>query len=105
MKTIDGYEHLQHWVIPCYRYIEGDPDEEMWIDTQNCYYYTFEDADDNDLIDGKKYWIIEPFKPKGMTITEENKDQVRWFVAFCSDTEDHDKEWDFETHKPKPDDV
>lgn len=45
--------------------------------------------------------MICPYKPKGVSITAENKEElVKWCVYDTSVDDDEDKEWDFETHKP-----
>lgn len=100
MKRIKGYEPLKNWVVPCYTYMEGDECENYWVDTQNAMYYTLEDEDENGLIDGKKYWLIFPYKPENVTVTKENiNDIVRWFVDFATNTEDIELEWDFDNHR------
>lgn len=90
-----GYEIIRNWCRPAYSYIEGDEHEHYWVDSQNCYYYiVYEKTDEktNKRVDGKKYWIIEPYKPIGITITEENyeeiKPQIKWLVTDTSEYED-----------------
>ena len=43
-------------IIPVYRFIEGQKTEEIWMDAQNCCYYTYCDGkydDETSLYDGK----------------------------------------------------
>ena len=100
--TIDNYEYLKNFVVPCYRYIEGEKKEKYWVDIQNCEYFTYDKVDDsNGLFRGKKnFWIIWPCKPKGVTLTEDNQDLVKWFVCDSSVEEDENLEWDFDNHEP-----
>lgn len=84
-----NYELLQGFVIPCYSYSEGDKEETYWVDSQNCFYYILEDDNVN-----AKTWVILPYKPKGVKITNDNQDLIVWL------TEGY-KEWDFDNHKPK----
>lgn len=102
---MEGYEILKNWCRPAYSYIEDDEHEHYWVDSQNCYYYIVceeTDEESGQRIDGKKYWIIEPFKPIGVIITEENfdeiKPQIKWLVTDTSENEDEEKEWDFDNH-------
>ena len=103
MEYVD-YVLLNNTIRPCVRYIadeEGKPaNEELWVDEQNCMYYTFIDEnahydEKTRLVDGKKYWIISPFKPRGTKVTEENQwDLIKWFVTDCTDEDDLNKMWD-----------
>lgn len=94
------YEYLKGFVTPSYSYIEGDKKVRAWRDSQNCYCHIIPIEDK--LIDGKNWWIIEPVKPKGMTINnqEEWNKYVKWFVTLSSIYEDEGCEWDFKTLKP-----
>ncbi len=96
------YEYICGLIVPSYFYKEGDKHETYWVDSQNALYHVYNDVDDDTgLIDGKKWWLLDPRKPKGTTLTEENaKDLVKWFVDDSYDGEDVDKEWDFKEHKP-----
>lgn len=93
------YEFLKGFVTPAYSYIEGDNECRGWVDSQNCYYNIIPDED---LIDGKNYWIIEPVKPKNVKVSnQEDWDKyVKWFVSISSVGEDEGLEWDFKTNKP-----
>lgn len=100
MKYTD-YEDVNAFVVPMYRYIEGKSKEEWWVDSQNCMYYTFQETDKEfDLINGRKWWLISPMKPKGTVITKDNRNLIKWIVDFSSEDDDMDKEWDFKNHKP-----
>lgn len=100
MKYPD-YVPLTGFCTPAYRFIEGENVESFWVDSQNCYILTVPDGDET-LIDGKNYWIIEPAKPKGMKIDNEEqfKQHCKWLVFWSSIEDDEDKEWDFKEHKP-----
>lgn len=95
------YEYLKGFVTPAYSYIEGDEKIRPWKDSQNCYYHILL-TEDEELIDGKNWWIIEPMKPKGIVINnqEEWDKYIKWFVSFSSISEDEKLEWDFKTNKP-----
>lgn len=102
---IEGYEFIKSWCTPAYSYIEGDDHEHHWADSQNCYYHVYLDETDEETglrPDGKKYWIIEPLKPVGVTITNENykevMKQLKWVVTISSETYPEMKEWDFDNH-------
>lgn len=47
----------------------------------------------------KKHWLIEPVKPEGVKITEENEDLIKWIVSLGPDNSEG-KEWDFDNHCP-----
>lgn len=98
---MEGYEHIVGWCTPAYSYVEGEDHEHYWVDSQNCWYYLIcEETDEKTLkrLDGKKYWIIEPYKPKGVVLTEDNESCVRWLVTDTSEEFDEGKEWDFDKH-------
>lgn len=101
---MQGYEIITAFVRPAYSYIEGEEREHYYLDSQNCFYHEIVIATDDECKrkDGKKYWIIEPYKPEGITITEENyeeiKSQIKWLVSYSSEDDDEDKEWDFNNH-------
>lgn len=104
-NNMEGYEHIINWYTPSYSYIEGDKCEHRWVDSQNCWYYLIVEETDEETgkrFDGKNFWIIEPYKPKGVTITEENYNeimpQLKWLVTVTSEKGDRGKEWDFENH-------
>lgn len=98
------YEHLSGFVIPAYSYEEGDKNEQFWVDSQNCLFYFLDDEPDDGpagiMKDGKKHWMMDPIKPVGIKITEDNIDLVRWIVTIGPD-EDMEKEWDFDNHRVK----
>lgn len=103
---MEGYEIIQAFVRPAYSYVEGDGNEHYWLDSQNCWYHMISKETDektNKRFDNKKYWIIEPYKPKDVRITEENaiewKPLIKWLVTDTSNEEDAGKEWDFINHK------
>lgn len=97
----DDYEIVKGNVVPCYSYTEGDDGEMYWIDFQNACYYMESDAGDDGLIEGKKWWIVYPYKLKGSTITEDNMDEVvKWFVSESYDMSGYGLEWDFDNHCP-----
>lgn len=105
---MEGYEIIKAIVRPAYSYIEGDPKEHYWVDSQNCWYHLIcEETDEktDQRFDGKKYWIIEPYKPVGIQITKENyediKHSIKWLVTDTSEKLDEEREWDFEQHKIK----
>lgn len=98
------FEILQCGMIrPCYTYKEDDDHEDTWIDDQNAEYNLYNDVDkDTGLIDGKKWWMISPYKPKGSVVTKENeKELLSWRVSDSYDGSDIDKEWNFKEHKVK----
>ena len=101
---MEGYEQINAFVTPAYSYVEGNKREHYYYDSQNCFYHELFIAtgDDGKRRDGKKYWIIEPYKPEGITITEENyeevKSQIKWVVSCSSEDNDEEKEWDFDKH-------
>lgn len=102
---MEGYEIIQSWVRPAYSYVEGDERERYWVDSQNCYYHIVcEETDEktDKRFDGKKYWIIEPYKPVGVILTEENfkelQPQIKWLVTDTSEEIHEEREWDFDNH-------
>lgn len=95
-----NYEILKNEIRPCYRYIEDESVEKCYADEQNCVYNTDKISDENLKINGKRYWIISPYKPKGVTINKGNQNLVKWFVSDCTDENDFNKLWDFTNHKP-----
>lgn len=104
---MEGYEIIRAFIRPAYSYIEGDNRERYWVDSQNCYYHIVcEETDEqtNLRFDGKKYWIVEPFKPKDIVLTaenwSENKNKIKWLVTDTSEDCDSETEWDFKEHKP-----
>lgn len=99
----DDYEFYKCSIPPAYTYIEGESEEHYWLDLQNADYYMMNDSDkETGLIEGKKWWLMTAYKPKGTTITEENVDElIKWFVNDSYDFADVGKEWDFEKHCPK----
>lgn len=105
MTIINGqvYEHLIAFATPAYSYEEGDKQEHYWIDSQNCFYYFLDDEPEDGpagiMKDGKKDWLIEPVKPEGVKITEENEDLIKWIVSLGPDNSEG-KEWDFDNHCP-----
>lgn len=96
------YTYISGFVTPAFSYIEGDEKISYWVDSQNCFYHIVPTEEGEELIDGKNWWIIEPMKPEGITINnqEEWNKYVKWFVSFSSISEDEDLEWDFKTNKP-----
>ena len=94
-------EPVKAFVVPCYTYSEREKSEEYWVDFQNMFYYFMGEEDENGLVEGKKYWVISPYKPQNVVITKENSNLVKWVVEFATDTDDVDYEWDFKEHKPK----
>lgn len=112
------YTSINNFVTPAYLYIEGNPHEEYWVDSQNLFYYMYlQQPDDKgnfelpkiavnketNLIgpEGKKWWIIEPVKPEGETITEDNyQDLVKYMVTECWDIDfdTYEHEWNFDKH-------
>lgn len=99
------YQILDNEIRGCYRYVEGDERESFWVDSQNCYYYTYEDEDAHfddktQLLNGKRWWMIDPVKPHGTIITKENQNLVKWVVFDGTDDKDSFKEWDFKNHCP-----
>lgn len=98
------YTYISGYVTPACRYIEGEEKVTYWIDFQNCMVHTVpeEGEEETAKTNGKNWWIIEPMKPKGMVISnqEEWNKYVKWFVTWSSIYEDEDCEWDFETLKP-----
>lgn len=99
--SIENYEPLSGLATPCFSYIDGDEKEKFWYDSLT--FFFIHDFEDGDLIDGKKYWCIEPHKPKGFEMTKKNlenapSDPIKWFVTFSSVDEDVDKLWNFEKH-------
>lgn len=102
------YKPIIALVKPAYSYVEGDDKEHYWLDSQSCFYYMiYEETDENTFQrhDGKKYWIIEPYIPKDITISDKNfKDVeplIKWFVTDTSEECDEGKEWNFEKHNVK----
>lgn len=98
---MEEYELLNGFVTPAYQYIEGWEQEMHWVDYIHLYLHVDDIVnEETNLIDGKNWWIIEPMKPKGTTVTEENyKDVVKWFVTETPVEDDWNKEWDFDKHK------
>ena len=100
--NINDYEEaFTGLAIPVYRFVEGEDSEHYWVDLQNCVYYTYYDEKydkETGLINGKNWWIMFPYKPKGVAITKDNQNLIKWFVGDSSKTEDVDKEWDFDKH-------
>lgn len=103
---MDGYEIIKNWCRPAYSYIEGDKKERYWVDSQNCWYHMIcEETDEktDKRFDEKKYWIIEPYKPIGIQITNDNfeeiKPKIKWLVTDTSEVDDRGKEWNFEKHQ------
>ncbi len=96
-KPVEDYEIIEAFAVPCYVYYEGNEHEEYWVDFQNMCFYVFEKIENN-LVGGKKYWIISPFKPKGTKIEKSNSNLVKWFVEWASDEHDEGFEWDFKNH-------
>ena len=94
------YEPIKAFVVPAYLYVEGNTHENYWVDSQNLFYHVFLDDVKDGLIDGKKFWMISPYKPIGIKITQENEGLVKWLVEESTDVEDNELEWDFENHKP-----
>ena len=95
------YVNLESWLISCYVYHEDDEHEHYWVDYQNAIYHTINDMDEETgLIDGKKWWIIGPLKPKGTKLTMDNMNILKWVVFDCYNGEDEDKQWDFKKHRP-----
>ena len=98
---LSNYVPLSGFVTPAYVYIEGTDNECGYVDSQMCYIKIIPE-NPHDLIDGKNWWIIEPFKPEGVVINNEedyNK-YVKYLITVSSIEEDELLEWDFETHKP-----
>lgn len=121
---LENYEFIKNWCVPNYWYEEGKPREEYWVDSQNLFYHKFyqdfydlglvdddgnpiKDENGEDKKDPRKWWLISPYKPKGVTITEENEDLIKWLVEESYlDSEEKDYEfyeWDFENHCIKED--
>lgn len=96
-----GYELLNGFATPAYQYMEGWEQEMSWVDSIHLYLHIDDIMnEETNLIDGKNWWIIEPMKPKGTTVTEENhKDIVKWVVTDTSVESDWNKEWNFDRHK------
>ena len=109
MNNVEAkYVPLRGFVVPCYRYLEGDEFEEFWVDCQNCGYNTFmTDSydDETGLYNGKKWWIIFPCVPEGLQEkVKKNNEQLKeedfkWVVEDSSEEGDVDWEWDFQEHK------
>ena len=100
--NINDYEPVTGFVVPAYRYIEGREFEKYWIDSNSLEYkhYTKDCDNETNTIMGKNWWLIYPYKPKGIKLTIENsKELIKWIVNDSS-LDDVDKEWSFETHKP-----
>ena len=97
------YELLQLLIRPCFVFIEGEKKEDYWVDDQNAVHYYLED-DDDDIPGtiketGKKHWIIQAVKPKGIKITDDNEDLVK-YIVWLGPKDDLHKEWDFDKHCP-----
>ena len=45
METGVKYVPLRGFVVPVYRFIEGEDEEQFWVDAQNCEYYTYNNED------------------------------------------------------------
>ena len=104
MENEAKYVPLRGFVVPVYRFIEGEDEEQFWVDAQNCEYYTYNDKDFDEktqLIEGKNWWIMWPHIPEGTKPQDVTREITRWFVEESSVATDVNKEWDFETHKPK----
>ena len=119
---LENYEYLKSWCVPQYWYEEGKPREEYWVDSQNLDYHKFieemidiglideeynpiKDENGEDKKDPRKWWIIAPYKPKGVTITQDNSDLIKWLVSesYHSDDDYEFYEWDFGKHCIKED--
>lgn len=102
MKEYTDYILMSGWVMPCYWYEEGKDREEYWVDSQNMDYYKFvedlEDEDGNEIEDTRKWYVISPFKPKDVVITEDNEGLVKWLVSSSYNDEGIKCEWDFDKH-------
>lgn len=97
------YELLCMTVRPCFVYIEEEPEEDYWVDDQNAiYYYLEDDSDENPGIiekSGKRHWLIQCIKPKGLKVTDDNEDQLK-YIVYLGPKKDMNKEWDFDNHCP-----
>lgn len=100
---MEEYEYLSGFTVPAYKYVEGWVHEKCWVDSIHLYLVITDEMDEEtNKIDGKNWWMIEPMKPKGVTVTEKNyNDVVKWFVTETCVEEDCKKEWDFVEHKVK----
>lgn len=108
---VKGYEYIIDFVTPSYWYEEGKDKEEYFVDSQNLYCIKFAGFPNNEgKEDDRKWWIISPYKPKGMKIDETNKNLIKWLVedcykeTMCSDDCEYEfYEWDFVKHCIKED--
>ena len=57
-----------------------------------------EDEDGNEIEDTRKWYVISPFKPKDVVITEDNEGLVKWLVSSSYNREGIKCEWDFDKH-------
>ena len=98
------YEAVSAFSVGCYQYIDGQPQESFYVDSQNCDYHTYNNKNydkETGLINGKNWWIICPHMPKGTEPSENNKHLLKWYVSDSSKDEDLDKEWNFNEHSVK----
>ena len=99
MPEVD-YTLIENEIRGAYLIIEGGDKPKFYVDQDSAYYHVYVDlVDDNGLIDGKNWWILEPCKPKGVTIGKENQNLIKWFVMESSIEIDEQHEWDFGENK------
>lgn len=90
--------------IPCYIFFpETDTEEKFYPDFIAAMNEVF--SDDEIYNSETEYFVIAAFKPIGITITEENKDEfIKWIVEDCDEMNEWffhmNCEWDFQNHKP-----
>ena len=110
MKLKD-YEYIIDSITPSFWFEEGMDKEEYFVDSQNLYCIKFANFPNNEgKEDDRKWWIISPYKPKGMKINETNKHLIKWLVEDCykenmcgDECEYEFYEWDFKNHCIKED--